>query len=70
MSYDHTYRGDGSDKTDPYYEKGHSEVYPTVNDVEEHVQPKEEETHRSLKPRQISMIAIGGAIGTWIIRRS
>jgi hypothetical protein len=25
--------------------------------------PREEETHRSLKPRQISMIAIGGAIG-------
>lgn len=24
-----------------------------------------EETHRSLKPRQISMIAIGGAIGTY-----
>jgi amino acid permease len=25
-----------------------------------------EETHRSLKPRQISMIAIGGAIGTYL----
>jgi amino acid transporter len=29
----------------------------------EPVLPREEETHRSLKPRQISMIAIGGAIG-------
>ena len=29
----------------------------------EGVQPREEETHRALKPRQISMIAIGGAIG-------
>lgn len=26
-------------------------------------EPQQEETHRSLKPRQISMIAIGGAIG-------
>jgi hypothetical protein len=26
--------------------------------------PREEETIRALKPRQISMIAIGGAIGT------
>jgi amino acid transporter len=37
--------------------------------------PREEETHRALKPRQISMIAIGGAIvglaslvsGPWLI---
>lgn len=28
-----------------------------------HYEQEEEETHRSLKPRQISMIAIGGAIG-------
>lgn len=28
----------------------------------------EEETHRSLKPRQISMIAIGGAIGEYQAR--
>lgn len=28
---------------------------------------QEEETHRSLKPRQISMIAIGGAIGTGLV---
>jgi len=31
--------------------------------VGEPIQPIEEETHRALKPRQISMIAIGGAIG-------
>ncbi|ORY35551.1 putative amino acid transporter [Naematelia encephala] len=30
-------------------------------------EPREEETHRSLKPRQISMIAIGGAIGTGLV---
>lgn len=29
--------------------------------------PREEETIRALKPRQISMIAIGGAIGQYII---
>lgn len=28
----------------------------------------QEETHRSLKPRQISMIAIGGAIGECLSR--
>jgi amino acid transporter len=31
--------------------------------VDETVQPREQETLRALKPRQISMIAIGGAIG-------
>jgi len=31
--------------------------------VDEPVQPREQETLRALKPRQISMIAIGGAIG-------
>ena len=31
--------------------------------VDESVQPREQETLRALKPRQISMIAIGGAIG-------
>jgi amino acid transporter len=31
------------------------------------MEPREEETHRALKPRQISMIAIGGAIGTGLI---
>lgn len=29
--------------------------------------PREEETIRALKPRQISMIAIGGAIGTGLV---
>lgn len=49
-------------KADPYnynHEK-HAEHYADPVEV---LQPKEEETHRSLKPRQISMIAIGGAIG-------
>lgn len=31
----------------------------------ENVVPHEEETIRALKPRQISMIAIGGAIGAY-----
>jgi amino acid transporter len=35
--------------------------------VAEPIEYKEEETHRSLKPRQISMIAIGGAIGTGLV---
>lgn len=34
-----------------------------VEEVGGPVASQEEETHRSLKPRQISMIAIGGAIG-------
>ncbi|WVF69395.1 hypothetical protein IAT40_004171 [Kwoniella sp. CBS 6097] len=33
----------------------------------EEVLPREEETHRALKSRQISMIAIGGAIGTGLV---
>ncbi|WRT67563.1 uncharacterized protein IL334_004535 [Kwoniella shivajii] len=33
----------------------------------EEIQPREEETHRALKSRQISMIAIGGAIGTGLV---
>jgi len=41
------------------------EIYPA--DGGEDVYPREEETHRSLKPRQISMIAIGGAIGTGLV---
>jgi amino acid transporter len=35
--------------------------------IAEPIEYKEEETHRSLKPRQISMIAIGGAIGTGLV---
>ncbi len=31
--------------------------------IGEPIEYKEEETHRSLKARQVSMIAIGGAIG-------
>ncbi|KAK6908424.1 amino acid transporter [Kwoniella mangroviensis CBS 10435] len=33
----------------------------------EEIRPREEETHRELKSRQISMIAIGGAIGTGLV---
>lgn len=33
----------------------------------ETVEPVEHQTHRALKPRQISMIAIGGAIGTGLV---
>lgn len=45
-----------------------TQTSPEVYSGEE-VEPKyaEEQTHRSLKPRQISMIAIGGAIGTGLI---
>ncbi|WVQ82813.1 hypothetical protein IAT38_004945 [Cryptococcus sp. DSM 104549] len=34
---------------------------------EEYVEPREEETHRALSPRQLSMIALGGAIGTGLV---
>lgn len=46
-------------------EKGynHSDVYGGGTHIEQVEAPKEFETQRSLKPRQISMIAIGGAIG-------
>ena len=37
-----------------------NDVYAAVEYGGEDIQPREEETHRSLKPRQISMIAIGG----------
>lgn len=43
------------------------DVYAAGDYGGENIQPKEEETHRSLKPRQISMIAIGGAIGTGLV---
>ena len=36
------------------------DVYAAGEYGGEDIQPREEETHRSLKPRQISMIAIGG----------
>lgn len=50
-AYDAEKAGRYSDSTPPNY----------VHEVEGH----EEETKRSLKPRQISMIAIGGAIGEY-----
>ncbi|TYJ51597.1 hypothetical protein B9479_007822 [Cryptococcus floricola] len=40
-------------------EKGEQHVYQTESG-EENVIPREEETHRALSPRQLSMIAIGG----------
>jgi amino acid transporter len=49
---------EGYDKEKPSNVAGGDDIY-----VGEPVEPREEETHRSLKPRQISMIAIGGAIG-------
>jgi amino acid permease len=53
-----------AEKGDVYNEEKHlsNTVSPYAAEVEE---PREEETHRSLKPRQISMIAIGGAIGEY-----
>jgi len=51
-------------KSDPYNYRHSNEKHVDHygGDTVEVMQPKEEETHRSLKPRQISMIAIGGAI--------
>ncbi|KAL1413663.1 amino acid transporter [Vanrija albida] len=57
------------------YEGGNEKALGTdhvyaVPDNDYHVdagEPQAEETHRSLKPRQISMIAIGGAIGTGLV---
>lgn len=45
----------------PHVYQGEAIVYP--NDGSENVIPREEETHRALSPRQLSMIALGGAIG-------
>ena len=47
------------DKKDAAYYRPSEGVYVGADGME----PREEETHRALKPRQISMIAIGGAIG-------
>lgn len=49
-----------------YEKKGDAYVADSVNIKGaggEPIVPREEETIRALKPRQISMIAIGGAIG-------
>jgi amino acid transporter len=54
IDYGRSYEGE-DEKVHPHLD--HSNAY--VGNGEEEV----EETHRSLKPRQISMIAIGGAIG-------
>jgi hypothetical protein len=53
----------GGEKT--YADKPAAETYAAGDYGGEAIEPREEETHRSLKPRQISMIAIGGAIGEW-----
>ncbi|BEJ11009.1 hypothetical protein CspHIS471_0104310 [Cutaneotrichosporon sp. HIS471] len=56
------------EKNDPRYMENHT---PTKQYDAYEVQPvfedEGEETKRSLKPRQISMIAIGGAIGTGLV---
>lgn len=49
VGYDEKYANNDAEKGHNNY--GHTEI--------EAVEPKAEETHRSLKPRQISMIAIG-----------
>lgn len=61
IDYDnHALPGDnnGEKKEDAYYRPSEG-TYVGADGIE----PREEETHRALKPRQISMIAIGGAIG-------
>lgn len=45
----------------PHVYEGEAVIFP--NDGSENVIPREEETHRALSPRQLSMIALGGAIG-------
>ncbi|WVQ72226.1 hypothetical protein IAR50_001775 [Cryptococcus sp. DSM 104548] len=62
ISRNEEYLPSSYDKT----EKGDQYVYQTESG-EENVVPREEETHRALSPRQLSMIAIGGAIGTGLI---
>jgi amino acid transporter len=52
-----------SDPTIPREKKYDDETHVTGEAVE----PVEHQTHRALKPRQISMIAIGGAIGTGLV---
>nr|ODN85718.1 amino acid transporter [Cryptococcus depauperatus CBS 7841] len=42
-------------------------TYPYAADAQEEIVPQEEETHRALSPRQLSMIALGGAIGTGLV---
>ncbi|OXM81589.1 amino acid transporter [Cryptococcus neoformans Bt63] len=49
----------------PHVYEGEAIVYP--NDGSENVIPREEETHRALSSRQLSMIALGGAIGTGLV---
>lgn len=49
--------------SDVYSRNSDEKHVPGDTYVGEPVEYKEEETHRALKPRQISMIAIGGAIG-------
>lgn len=46
---------------EPHVYEGEAVIFP--NDGSENVIPREEETHRALSPRQLSMIALGGAIG-------
>lgn len=73
MSYPHTNaHATGSDSVNGsvpgeknYGDKPAAETYAAGDYGGEAIEPREEETHRSLKPRQISMIAIGGAIGEW-----
>lgn len=54
-----------------YKEKGHdnsaSDVTPQYYDEVLHEPPREDSLHRALKARQISMIALGGAVGTGLI---
>ncbi|OXC65490.1 hypothetical protein C358_00562 [Cryptococcus neoformans MW-RSA852] len=49
----------------PHVYEGEAIVYS--NDGSENVIPREEETHRALSSRQLSMIALGGAIGTGLV---
>lgn len=46
-----------------------TDVYAAGEYGGEDIQPREEETHRSLKPRQISMIAIGGTSFSNVLAR-
>lgn len=60
IDYGRSYEGE-DEKVNHHGDNGYSNAY--IGSGEDEV----EETHRSLKPRQISMIAIGGAIGTFTL---
>jgi len=63
-------RPDHSSGSSSHEKKGYAEEpqeYPTEIHNGEDLEDEEHSLHRGLKARQITMIAIGGAIGTGLI---